>query len=164
MCIFCGTKQFSTIIDFFGKVGCGTVRGIVWEKTNPSPMNGEFVYLSGVEFAVWFKKSRATFNGFCKNTVFRYPSIESNIHPTQKPVGLFQELITDNTKEGDIVFDPCMGSGTTAVACVRSDRNYIGFELIKNYYDLCTKRVEAEKALKERDRFFYNLVNTDDCN
>lgn len=55
ICIFCGREQFSTIFQFF-KDKKGTVRPIVWEKTNPVPSNGKYVYLSGVEFAVWFKK------------------------------------------------------------------------------------------------------------
>ena len=82
--IFCGREQFSTIYAFFaGKKG--TVRPIVWEKTNPSPMNGQHIYLSGVELGVWFKRSGAkTFNAHCKNTVFKSPSGRSKLHPTEK--------------------------------------------------------------------------------
>ena len=53
--IFCGKEQFSTIYGHFASKK-GTVRPIVWEKSNPSPMNGQHIYLSGVELAVWFKK------------------------------------------------------------------------------------------------------------
>lgn len=84
ICIFCGKEQFSTIYNFFASKK-GTVRPIIWEKTNPSPMNGQYIYLSGVEFAVWFKKSGAKiFNAHCKNTVFRYPNGRSKLHPTEK--------------------------------------------------------------------------------
>ena len=60
ICIFCNWTQFSNIFNFLNNVNGGgaTVRPIVWEKTNPSPMNGKNVYLSGVEFAVWAKKKR----------------------------------------------------------------------------------------------------------
>lgn len=57
--IFCGKEQFSEIFDFFSNkqnMKKGTVREVIWQKSNPSPMNGQYVYLSGVENAVWFKK------------------------------------------------------------------------------------------------------------
>lgn len=63
----------SEIHKFFSekqKKGKGTVRQLVWKKTNPSPMNGQNIYLSGIENAVWFKKRGGTFNAHCKNTVF----------------------------------------------------------------------------------------------
>ena len=99
-------------------------------------MNGQYIYLSGVEMAVWFKKSGAkTFNAHCKNTVFRFPNGKRDIHPTQKNLKLFEELIKDNTNENDLVFDPCMGGGTTAFACINTNRKFFGFELDKDYYD-----------------------------
>ena len=107
ICVFCGREQFSTIYSFFANKK-GTVRPIVWEKTNPSPMNGQHIYLSGVEFAVWFKKSGGgTFNAHCKNVVFRYPNGRSKLHPTEKNHDLLRDLILDNTNEYDVVFDPC---------------------------------------------------------
>ena len=72
--IFCGKEQFSEIHKFFAeyqKKQKGTVRQLIWEKTNPSVMNGQYIYLSGIENAVWFKKRGGTFNAHCKNTVFR---------------------------------------------------------------------------------------------
>lgn len=143
ICIFCGKEQFSTIYSFFANKK-GTVRPIVWEKSNPSPMNGQYVYLSGVELAVWFKKSGAkTFNAHCKNSVFKYPNGKRDIHPTQKNLNLFKELILDNTNKGDIVLDPCIGGGTTAIACINTDRQFIGFELEKKYFDKTNKKIKT---------------------
>ena len=68
--IFCGKEQLSEIHKFFSekqKKGKGTVRQLIWKKTNPSPMNGQSIYLSGIENAVWFKKRGGTFNAHCKN-------------------------------------------------------------------------------------------------
>ena len=131
ICIFCGKEQFSQIYSFFASKK-GTTRPIIWEKSNPSPMNGQYIYLSGVELAVWFKKPGGKpFNAHCKNTVFKYPNGTSNMHPTQKNINLFKELILDNTDENSIVFDPCLGSGTTAVACMDTNRQYVGFELFE---------------------------------
>ena len=137
ICIFCGREQFSEIFNYF-KNKPGTVRPIIYEKTNPVPSNGQYVYLSGVEFAVWFKRKGAkVFNAHCKNTVFRYPiySGKKRIHPTQKHPELFKELILDNTNEGDLVFDPCAGGLTTALACSEINRNCICCELNEEFYN-----------------------------
>ena len=63
-------------------------------------------------------------------------------HPTQKPVALIEYLVRTYTNEGDTVLDNCMGSGSTAIACMNTNRNYIGFELNKEYYDLSIKRIK----------------------
>ena len=143
--MFCGFNQVSTIRQAMSKKGLST-RIVVWEKTNPSPMNGSAIWLSGVELCVYGKKQGATFNLHCKNTVFRYPCGGGRIHPTQKPVELMVQLIAASTKEGDTVLDPFMGSGTTAIAAIREKRNFIGFELNKEYYDKACKRIKLEQA------------------
>lgn len=142
ICIFCGKEQFSTIYSFFASKK-GTVRPIIWEKTNPSPMNGQYIYLSGVEFAVWFKKAGAkVFNAHCKNTVFQYPNGRSKLHPTEKNHGLLKELILDNTNPGDTVFDPCMGSGAHGVVALENSRNFIGIELDEEYFKIAEERIK----------------------
>lgn len=150
ICIFCGREQFSEIYSFFAKQK-GTVRPIVWQKSNPSPMNGQHIYLSGVEFAVWFKKSGAkVFNAHCKNTVFKYPNGSSKLHPTEKNHGLLKELILDNTNENDIVFDCCMGSGSHLVVALENNRRAMGIELDENYFNIAKERI-YEQRKSERD-------------
>ena len=75
-------------------------------------------------------------------TILKYDLDKKKIHSTQKPVALFEYLIKTYTDEGDLVLDNCMGSFTTAVACINTNRNFIGFELDKKYYDLGQKRLE----------------------
>ena len=141
ICVFCGREQFSTIYSFFANKK-GTVRPIVWEKTNPSPMNGQYIYLSGVEFAVWFKKSGGgTFNAHCKNVVFRYPNGRSKLHPTEKNHDLLRDLILDNTNEYDVVFDPCCGSGSHCYVAKNLNRRFIGIELDENYFNIAKERI-----------------------
>ena len=142
VCVFCGKEQFSQIYKFFADIGKGTVRPIIWEKTNPSPMNGQYIYLSGVEMGVWYKKQGAkTFNAHCKNTVFHYPNGRSKLHPTEKNHALLEELIKDNTNEGQTVFDPCCGSGIHCFVAKNLGRKYIGVELDRNYFDVAVKRM-----------------------
>ena len=144
--IFCGKEQFSDIYSFFAKKK-GTVRPIVWNKTNPSPMNGQHIYLSGVEFAVWFKpRGRKVFNAFCKNTVFNFPNGSKKYHPTGKNLKLFTELIEDNSNENELILDPFMGGGTTGVACINTNRNFIGIELDENYFEIAKKRIEDREV------------------
>ena len=64
-----------------------------------------------------------------------------SIHPTQKPVALLEYLIKTYTNEGDIILDNCMGSGSTGVACVNTNRNFIGFELDKKYFEIAKNRI-----------------------
>lgn len=138
--MFCGINQVSTIRSTLTNCGLST-RLIIWEKTNPSPMNGDKIWLSGIECCVFGKWRGATFNEFCKNTVFRHPCMVNTIHPTQKPIKLFQTFVLASTNEGDIVLDPFIGSGTTAIACIKERRHYIGFELNKEYYDKACERI-----------------------
>ena len=84
----------------------------------------------------------------------RYPTsliVKSNanqrgkLHPTQKPVSLFEYLIKTYTNKGETVLDNCMGSGTTAIACLNTNRNFIGFELDKGYFDIANERIDNHK-------------------
>lgn len=79
-------------------------------------------------------------------TVLEFPRDKEKVHPTQKPVALFEYLIKTYTNEGDTVLDTCMGSGTTAVACKNTNRNFIGFELDKDYFNTIQQRLSDEKT------------------
>ena len=79
--------------------------------------------------------------------VIKFDSVHQGLHPTQKPVALMEYLIKTYTNEGDLVLDNTMGSGTTCVACVNTNRQYIGMELDDEYYAVAQKRVnEAIEA------------------
>ena len=68
------------------------------------------------------------------------------VHPTQKPVDLLEYLIKTYTNEGEIVLDNCMGSGSTGVACVNTNRNFIGIELDRDYFNIAKERIENAKG------------------
>ena len=80
-----------------------------------------------------------------KSNIFEYAKDTDGFHPTQKPVALIADLVRTYSNEGDTILDNCMGSGTTAVACIKEKRHFIGFELNKDYYDKACKRIDAEK-------------------
>ena len=78
--------------------------------------------------------------------ILNFTSEMDTIHPTQKPVDLLRYLVLTYTNEGDTVLDNCMGSGTTAIACIKEKRHFIGFELNKDYYDKAVRRIKNEQA------------------
>jgi len=140
--IFCGWEQISEIVGLVRESGLST-RLCCWRKTNPSPMNGDFIWLSGAEYCVYFKKKNGVFNEHCKNCVWDFPSGTNKQHPTEKPLKLFSYLVRASSNEGDTVLDPCIGSGTTAVACKELGRNYIGIELNPEYVKIAEERIRA---------------------
>lgn len=78
-------------------------------------------------------------------TMLEFGNDLDSFHPTQKPVDLLRYLVRTYSNEGDTILDNCMGSGTTAVACIKEKRHFIGFELNKDYYDKACRRIDAEK-------------------
>ena len=84
---------------------------------------------------------------------FRTAECENQIHPTQKPLELMEYLIKTYTNENEIVLDFTMGSGTTGVACVNTNRKFIGIELDDNYFDIAKNRIEKSLLEKESKLF-----------
>ena len=138
--IFCAREQVGDLLSVFNSHGLLT-RLIVWEKTNPSPMNCQHTFVSGLEVAVYFRKSNATFNGHYLNTVFKYPKGTADKHPTEKPLNLFKQLVEILSNTGDLVCDPCVGSGTTAVASYELKRGFMGVDINPIYVELAKKRL-----------------------
>ena len=148
MFIFCSTQQVSQTMSFFEKKKLSVIL-LVWNKTNPSPLcNGR--YVNDIEFCVYVRGKGATFNN---DTPFQYKKRVytssicpdgNKLHPTQKPVELIKQYILQHSNEGDLVLDPFMGSATTAIACLRTNRNYIGFEINEEYWHTANERINAE--------------------
>lgn len=79
------------------------------------------------------------------NAVIHFAQVGKKVHPTQKPVDLIAYLVKTYTDEGQTVLDATIGSGSTALACIKTRRHYIGFELDKGYYDIAVGRIEEER-------------------
>jgi DNA modification methylase len=145
--IFCGTEQVSlirkTLVD-----NKYSTRLLIWEKTNPSPMNGDTIWLSGIECCVYGKLSGASFNEHCKNTVLKYPICNDKFkfHTTQKPLEMFSYLVRVSSNKNDLVLDCFSGSGTTAIACHNLNRRFICIEKDEDYYKASVERLENAKA------------------
>ena len=121
------------------------LRFIEWIKTNPVPVNSKLNYLTNCrEIAVTaVKGSKPTFHSEYDNGIYKYMICrdEGRFHPTQKPLELIKQIILKHTNENDLVLDCFSGSGTTAAACKELNRNFIGCELDKTYYDKSIQRL-----------------------
>ncbi len=118
--------------------------------------------LDRIKYNVKFKsksKNYRDFEGREENKLpdLRVPSswqkfnTETGLHPTQKPVALCEYLIKTYSDENDIILDNCMGSATTAIACMNLKRNFIGFENNKDYFDIANKRITEYKTLEVKN-------------
>lgn len=126
--IFCGHLQMPVIYETMKRCGMKMIRIVVWEKTNPSPMNGQFGFLNSMEWAVWGKKPGGFWRGHHQTSVFRHPTEPVAWHPTAKPIGLLKQFIQLMCPEKGTVFDPCAGSLSLAVAANEMARGYICVE------------------------------------
>jgi site-specific DNA-methyltransferase (adenine-specific) len=103
-------------------------------------------YISTVKDDISYPRSIIEQTGVVNN------SKQKVAHPTQKPIALFEYLINTYTNEGEVVLDNCAGSGTTAIACLRTNRNYVCMEKEEKYYELTLKRIEDERNLFTKAR------------
>ena len=100
--------------------------------------------------AEYKEKTKSVFNlwqgGKSKSNVLEYKKDNDGYHPTQKPVALLEDLIQTYSNEGNTILDFTMGSGSTGVACVNTNRNFIGIELDEGYFNIAKKRIEEAYA------------------
>jgi site-specific DNA-methyltransferase (adenine-specific) len=143
--VWCGTEQVSELRAGLVAAGYSTRLG-VWEKSNPSPMNGQHLWLSALECCVYGKRAGAHFAEFCKAPVWRGPTAEKEDHPTPKPVWLMERQILASVKANGTVLDAFMGSGTTGVAAMNLQRSFIGIEREPKYFDIACERISRAQA------------------
>ena len=144
MMTFCAKKDIGFFINSLEKNGFIAVDVLVWQKPDPIPLNAKSRFLNAWEAIVIGKKPGAIWNSTYEHNIIKFqaPKGKNRFHPTQKPVELIKKLINLTTNAGDIVLDPFMGSGTTAVACIEANRNYIGFEISKEYWEQSMNRIK----------------------
>lgn len=140
--------KISNLSEAMTAAGFKMLRLLIWEKTNPVPLNMRSTYLSNSrEIAVaGVKGGKPTFHAEYHKGVYQYPIPRHNgnrIHPTQKPLDLFTELVGVHSNPGDLIVDPFLGSGTTAVAAVESGRKFYGGDIDRHYVEESRRRVHG---------------------
>lgn len=140
--IFTNVLNLKDMLIESEKVGFKLHNLLVWEKNNCTPSQ---YYMKNCEYVLFLRKGKAKWiNNIGKSkTVHKFNNIiGEKLHPTEKPVDLLEFYIENSSNEGDIVLDPFMGSGSTAEACIKTKRKYIGFELDENHYNVAIERLE----------------------
>ena len=123
-----------------------TIKNIlIWEKNNTSMGDLKGDYAPKYEMILFATKGRRLLNGGRDPNIFTFARTGNKLHPTQKPVELISYLIGKSSKEDEVVYDPFMGSGTTAEAAVNSNRKYIGSEIDEVYYEISLTRVDKSE-------------------
>ena len=128
-----GLKRVNIVKKNGVSVGGDTIRGNVEASKGKGKMRTE-----GASY-------EQEFTNYPKQ-IINFDCEPDGFHPTQKPVDLLRYLVLTYTNEGDTVLDNCMGSGTTAIACIKEKRHFVGFELSKEYFDKAQRRIKAEQA------------------
>jgi site-specific DNA-methyltransferase (adenine-specific) len=147
MIIFFDLWKISYLKDVMEKHKFKQIRFIEWIKTNPQPLNSSVNYLTNCrEIALLgVKGTKPTFNSKYDNGLYIHPlqGGKHRFHPTQKSLSLFEDLIKKHSNENDIVLDTFLGGGTTAIACINTNRQIRGCELSTEYFDKMMKVIEV---------------------
>ena len=158
MYFFCNKAQLPIYMDYFVTQKKCSFDLIKWVKTNAMPTYHN-KYLSDTEYCFYARKS-----GYCipenysdASTLYSAP-INANDkkkynHPTIKPIELLEKLIRNSSKKGQTVLDCFMGSGSTGVACVNTNRNFIGIEKDPQYFEIAKERIAEAERRKNNESF-----------
>ena len=148
--IWCSQKQLPIFYKYFVEKKKCNWNLLCWHKTNPTPTCGN-KYLTDTEFCLFFREKGVKVYGEYATKRTFYVSAKNledkklYNHPTIKPLEIIKNIIINSSNEGDIVLDPFLGSGTTAVASKMLKRQYIGFEINKDYFETSLKRINKEE-------------------
>lgn len=115
---------------------------LIWEKNNTSMGDLKASYAPKYEMIIFAHKGRKLLNGFRYADIIKANRTGNKLHPTEKPVDLLELFIKNSSDENAVVFDGFMGSGSTGVACMNTNRHFIGIELDEDYFNIAQKRIE----------------------
>ena len=121
---------------------------LIWEKNNTSMGDLKASYAPKYEMIIFAHKGRKLLKGFRYADIIKANRTGNKLHPTEKPVDLLELFIKNSSDENAVVFDGFMGSGSTGVACVNTNRHFIGIELDEGYFNIAKERIE--KSIRER--------------
>ena len=124
---------------------------LIWEKNNTSMGDLKGSYAPKYEMIIFAHKGRKLLNGFRYADIIKANRTGNKLHPTEKPVDLLELFIKNSSDENAVVFDGFMGSGSTGVACVNTNRHFIGIELDEGYFNIAKKRIKEAQSRIEHD-------------
>lgn len=148
--LFCSQRQILSLLKYFvEQKGCNW-NLLTWHKANPVPACGNR-YLPDTEYILFFREPGVKILGdfHTKSTYFitNVNKVDKKLfgHPTCKPVSILEKLILNSSQNGGVILDPFMGSGSTVIACINTNRHYLGFEINEKYHKILTRRIRERK-------------------
>jgi len=147
---FMSFEQYGKFAQVLNEEGFIIKDRLIWEKTNPFPRNRDRRYIPNIELIVWATRKQAKWTFNRQNSkyeccVLRFPSESGarfkRYHPTQKPIALIKYLLKIHSNPNDKILDPFIGVGTTAIACERLNRRWIGIEINPKYCEIAKQRI-----------------------
>ena len=138
--IMSNDRNINELLNVCEKVGFKLLNILVWGKSKHSPNR---YYLKNCEFIVFLRKGKAkNINNMGTKQLLLIDNVENKNHPSEKPIKLMEILIKNSSNEQDKILDPFMGSGSTGVACINTNRSFIGIEKDENYFNIAKERIE----------------------
>lgn len=153
--IYCSKRQIKELLEYFMNKGCN-YEVLTWHKQNPSPLTHN-IYLPDTEYVIFAREKGVKLYGNYHTKRKYYISGTNQTdkkkykHPTIKALPFIENHIINSSNEGDLILDCFAGSGTTLVGAINKNRNFIGFEINKEYYDIAQQRIKEAVDLKAGD-------------
>lgn len=129
---------------------------LVWVKNNHTAGDLYSSYAKKTEFIIYATKGRVILNGKRETNVLFYDRVAGNdlLHQNQKPINLLEFLILKSSNENETILDPFMGSGSTGLACLFKNRNFIGCEIDKEYFEIAERRLKSTQDTLKQNLFY----------
>lgn len=153
--IYCSKRQIKELLEYFMNKGCN-YEVLTWHKQNPSPLTHN-IYLPDTEYVIFAREKGVKLYGDYHTKRKYYISGTNQTdkkkykHPTIKALPFIENHIINSSNEGDLILDCFAGSGTTLVGAINKNRNFIGFEINKEYYDIAQQRIKEAVDSKAGD-------------
>ena len=134
------------MLNTFTDVGFHFIKSLIWNKGNK--IMGQY-YMSQYEYILFFRKGKGKKINNCGTSdilsILNKKTKDKdgkNIHDTEKPIELMEVLVNNSSQENELILDPFMGVGSTGIACIKNNRNFIGIEIDENYFTIAKNRIE----------------------
>lgn len=134
------------MLNTFTNVGFHFIKSLIWDKGNK--IMGQY-YMSQFEYILFFRKGRGKrINNCGTSDILSVPNKKTkdengkNIHDTEKPIRLMEILVNNSSQENELILDPFLGVGSTGIASIKNNRNFLGIEIDENYFNIAKSRLE----------------------
>lgn len=153
---FCNTILLQKLMAFYDTIGFNKCEVLVWHKLNPMPIY-KYHYLLDMEYVLFVCENKSKMQNTLKTSSKLYQNFmgqhKCTNHPTEKPVEFIERFVVNSSVENDVILDPFMGVGSTGIACKKHNRNFIGFEIMPQWFEIANSRLQNFKNTKNLEEW-----------